>query len=463
MTNRDIPIVRIQKIKIFNFKNVENGAIEFKNNIMENDINNKAEILGIYGQNGSGKTALVDASFFLKNLLSRLPLPNDLFNYMNANSQSSKLEFEFYAKINENLFLITYEIGLKKINNDSYISFERLAYSKNINNEWTNKSTIIEYDSDSEELFTPKYRYKKIINDKDNNINLRVIQKLSIQKKMSFIFNDETLNIIRAALEKEELNNIIESLTYFARCNLFVIPNNHNAIISMNLLMPFSFRLEQEKGIASGDVAVGLDGLSLISNNEFKILKNVINQMNVVLSIIIPSLNVELYDYGEQLDEKGNIKQKVELLSVRENTRIPIRYESEGIKKIISILSALIAVYNNKSICMIVDELDSGVYEFLLGELLKVLDNGGKGQLIFTSHNLRPLEILKKDSVYFTTTNPSNRYIHFSQVKPTHNLRSLYLRSINLGGQKENLYNETDELEIRRAFRLAGDEKKYDI
>lgn len=459
-----IPIVRIQKIKISNFKNVENGTIEFKNNIFENDIQSKAELLGIYGQNGSGKTALVDASLFFKMLLSRLPLPEDLFNYINIKSESSKLEFELYVKIEENLFLITYEVKFKKNENEAIISYEKLAYSKFSNDGWSNKSTIIEYDINSEDLFTPKYRYKKVLNDNDNIINLKVIQKLSMQKNTSFIFNDETSNIINTALNNEKtLIDIIDVLTYFARCNLFVIPNNHNAIISMNILMPFSFRLEQEKTIASGDMAVGLDGISLIDNKEFKILNNIIKQMNVVLSIIIPSLTVELYKYGEQLDEKGNIKQKIELLSVRGESKIPIRYESEGIKKIISILSALIAMYNNKSICMVVDELDSGIYEFLLGEILKVIDNGGKGQLIFTSHNLRPLEILNKESVYFTTTNPENRYIHFSQVKPTHNLRSLYLRSINLGGQKENLYNETDELEIRRAFRLAGDERKYGI
>ena len=462
MNNNEIPIVRIQKIKIINFKNVEEGVIEFKNNLIDRDINNKAEILGIYGQNGSGKTALVDASYFLKNLLSRLSLPNDLFNYINADSKDSKLEFEFYIKINFNVFLANYEVGLRKTDKEAIISSERLTYSKLSADGWTNKSSIIEYNVDSEDLFNPKYRYNKILRDKDKNINLRVIQKLSMQKKSSLIFNNEILSIINIALEKE-LIDIIEALTYFSRCNLFVIPNNHNAIISMNILMPFSFRLEQEKGITSGDVVIGLERISLINNNEFKLLKNIINQMNVVLNIIIPTLKVELYEYGEQMDENGSIKQKVELLSIRENVRIPIRYESEGIKKIISILSALIAMYNNKSICMIVDELDSGIYEFLLGELLKVIDDGGKGQLIFTSHNLRPLEILKKDSVYFTTTNPRNRYIHFSKVKPTHNLRSLYLRSINLGGQKENLYNETDELEIRRAFRLAGDERKYGI
>ena len=37
-----------------------------------------------------------------------------------------------------------------------------------------------------------------------------------------------------------------------------------------------------------------------------------------------------------------------------------------------------------------IDELDSGIYEYLLGECLEVMQDKAKGQLIFTSHNLRP-------------------------------------------------------------------------
>lgn len=50
---------------------------------------------------------------------------------------------------------------------------------------------------------------------------------------------------------------------------------------------------------------------------------------------------------------------------------------------------------------LVIDELDSGVFEYLLGELLSVFSDGGKGQLIFTSHNLRALEMLNKQSIYF--------------------------------------------------------------
>ena len=92
----------------------------------------------------------------------------------------------------------------------------------------------------------------------------------------------------------------------------------------------------------------------------------------------------------------------------------------------------------------------------MLGELLDIFGKSAKGQLIFTSHNLRALEMLDRNSIMFSTVNPNNRYIHMKNVKDSNNLRSLYIRSITLGGQEENIYDETDSLKIARAFRKAG-------
>ena len=74
----------------------------------------------------------------------------------------------------------------------------------------------------------------------------------------------------------------------------------------------------------------------------------------------------------------------------------------------------------------------------------------------FTSHNLRPLEILENDSLLYTTVNPENCYIKSTYIKNTQNTRLSYLRTIKLGGQKEKLYNETNIYEIDLAMRRAG-------
>ena len=136
--------------------------------------------------------------------------------------------------------------------------------------------------------------------------------------------------------------------------------------------------------------------------------------------------------------------------------QLPLKYESEGIKKIISILHLFICAYNSPGITLAIDELDSGIYEYLLGELLQIMQKSGLGQLIFTSHNLRPLEMLNSSSIIFTTTNPDNRYVRAANVKPSNNLRLRYFRDITLGSDGEELYQETNSIEIAHAMRKIG-------
>ena len=119
-------------------------------------------------------------------------------------------------------------------------------------------------------------------------------------------------------------------------------------------------------------------------------------------------------------------------------------------------MSLLISIYNRENVTVVIDELDAGIFEYLFGELLYILQEGGKGQLIFTSHNLRPLETLHKNNIAFTTSNPVNRYIAMTGVKSTNNLRDFYLHEILVDGQNESVYQETSNARISYAFRKAG-------
>ena len=149
----------------------------------------------------------------------------------------------------------------------------------------------------------------------------------------------------------------------------------------------------------------------------------------------------------------GKVGLDYEIVTKRDDKIVPLKYESEGIKKIISISCALIALYNDQSILLGIDELDSGIFEYLLGELLDVLLEA-KGQLIFTSHNLRPLEKLTYQDVVFTTSNKDDRYIKLKKTKELANLREIYIREVILG-VKDYLYKETDNYLIKRALRKA--------
>ena len=188
----------------------------------------------------------------------------------------------------------------------------------------------------------------------------------------------------------------------------------------------------------------------------FKTIQQIIDQIDILLGNIIPGLNVDIVQKATQLNEKAEEQIVFELVSNRNGIITPLRYESEGIKKILCILSSLIAMYNNKSIFVAIDEMDSGIFEYLLGEILGTINKTGKGQLLFTSHNMRPLEVLENTNIYFTTTNPDNKYIQFTGIKANHNLRTTLLRTIDLGGQKESVYENTSSYQIGKAFRKAG-------
>ena len=253
-----------------------------------------------------------------------------------------------------------------------------------------------------------------------------------------------------------EYSGLFAILQKYALVNLFVINNEHSGPISMNLVLPVAFYLRDGEHITTGDLPIRIDEPSVVTKRQFQLAQTIIDGMNIVLKNVIPGMEVEVHNFGEQLLDNGDTGYKIELLSKRGEISIPLKYESEGIVKIVSFLNVLICVYNNPSMCLVIDELDSGVFEYLLGELLAVFSDGGKGQLIFTSHNLRALEMLGKKSILFSTTNPCNRYIRLQTVQTNNNLRDLYLRSLTLGGQKEEMYEETDSVAIGRAFRRAG-------
>jgi hypothetical protein len=119
-------------------------------------------------------------------------------------------------------------------------------------------------------------------------------------------------------------------------------------------------------------------------------------------------------------------------------------------------LSCLVSVYNNEGTTLVVDELDSGIFEFLLGEILYAIEKDAKGQLVFTSHNLRAFEKLHNDSIVCSTTTPANRYVRLTGINKNNNKRDFYIRALALGGQKEPLY-DCDALDsIGYAFRRAG-------
>lgn len=451
-------IIRIQSIDVEGFKNIQKGYIELLSYRQKNYYNGKSEVIGIYGQNGSGKTAIIEAFELFKTIASGKKLPDDIKNYIHELEDTATLKFIFYIERKDEKFLVYYEFSLRKKDGQAELYNEKISYSQINEDSKKRKTDIIEYNINSKDVsILPKLRYNELTkNNKENEFNIEVCKRLSIKEKTSFIFNDNIEEIFENNSTNIDYYNIINSIKYFARANLFIITNEHSASISLNFI-PLSFRMENNDGVTTGDIAFDLLGTSNIDKAKYDIAIQIIKQLNLVLSTIIPNLQLEIKNLGNELSENGEEVIKIQFMSVKKEMKIPLKYESEGIKKIISILSTLISMFNNPSICLIVDELDAGIFEYLLGELLKIIEQKGKGQFFFTSHNLRALETLEKESLVFSTANPKNRFIRIPNIKSNNNLRNVYLRGVDLGGFNECVYEETNSFEIAHAFRKAGD------
>ncbi len=353
-------------------------------------------------------------------------------------------------------------------------------------------------DTDTSSLFLPLAKYRLLIGpSKENLENLRMEKILARKESRSFLFSWPLLKAIerRAASHAKELDSnlsiywrALRSLVRFGNLSFFVLNSRQRDTLS--LVQPL-VRKEDLAGdgaaskAAAGAPAEGRDlavsaeaseGAKAIEGLEDSLLMislpfdfsgmvpedllpgldRALSSINAVLPTLIPGMSLEYEKLGSQRMMDGRLGTPIQLMARRDDLVIPLKYESQGNRKIISILQLLILVYNEPSVTVAIDELDSGIFEYLLGEILKIIARHGYGQLIFTSHNLRPLEILNPQFVAFSTTNPSNAYIRFRTPKDAKNLRDFYYRNILLGGQGEELYRSTHNPEIALALRAAA-------
>lgn len=455
--------VRLLSVSIKNLKNVVSGKIDFPKNNLENGFSEIADVIGIYGQNGSGKTTVIEALDLFKRIASGNPLWSDISERINAASSCCSLDFKFSVQTKkEEKFLVLYSCEISRSLNaklGSGFLKETLSISKqNSDGSFGRMNPFFNYSlkESSSIAFEPKNKFDAIVQQNQQRlVKCLLAKEMSVKEHTSFLFS-HSLHTLIVSSEEKQFADVVSALTNFANFSLFPILNSHSGVISIDAVIPLAIKHRFQGRTAIGDIPINQQGAVVSDVATYKVIKNVLESMDCVIKALVPGLSIKTKEYGNELQQNGTEGIRYEVVSERDGKQIPIRYESEGIRKLLSVLNLIIASYNNPSICVAIDELDAGIFEILLGDLLKVFIESGKGQLIFSSHNLRPLEVLKKENIIFTTSNQNNRYIQLRNIRPTNNLRDCYIRALTIGGQDEELATETDTVAIRRALRKAG-------
>jgi AAA15 family ATPase/GTPase len=429
-------IVRLIDLKINNLKNVKDGELKTASTF-ENI--SKSDVIGIYGQNGSGKTAIVKAFDLLYSLLNNVKLPLNREFLIYFGESKLKLEYEFLIKNDLGEYYLKYKVIINNGDERLLINSEELSYKKNVQKSVYKKFISI---NKKKSNFGDSTKYIK----KEDKIAINGALDIFTEDR-SYIFNLKLFKSFRKFLTDEHIKLVNNLLIDFNK-NFHVISDIQNGIVLANMFMPMDIQMKD----SSRNVMYELNQSTVIEKDKYEFIKKSINEINEVLCVLIPNLKIEVNKIGSETMIDGEEGIRYEFLSVKNNIKLPLRCESSGVIKLISILSSLITVNNNPNALVIIDELDSNIFEVLLGQIIGAINENGKGQLIFTSHNLRILEVLKSKQLYFTTTNENKRFIKLKNVNSTNNIRDLYIRSIQLGGQDENLYDYKDNTDIKMAF-----------
>ena len=171
-----------------------------------------------------------------------------------------------------------------------------------------------------------------------------VIKKVAENESTSFLFIEELMKVLIKYKENyQEIINIILALKKFGVSDLIVITNENLGIINMNNVFPLNVRTNK----SFGSFLITEQNI-VIDEKMCDELHRVIEQINIVLHSIIPNMSLDLFEKNKELVEKNRVNVVFQLISIRNGKKIPFKNESEGIKKIVSILSAVIATYHNR-------------------------------------------------------------------------------------------------------------------
>ena len=333
---------------------------------------------------------------------------------------------------------------------------ELLQYSEQSKNKKVNKQILIDTSDATCEIsgkaFGNKTKYAQFTEGCGSDIDsiLNEAKEEARYQSTSFIFSRNVINYIWRP-KNESYHKVYFSLLTYGEANLFVVLMHET---TTNLMTLSGWNNDEEDGGFGYKVVIDMLGHCEASDEEFIFVKSAIPKISSVMSAIVPGMSIELKDLGNTVSEDGNNIHVFDLVSVRNERRIPLKYESEGIRRLISFISLIIAAYNDPAVTVAIDEIDSGLFEFMLGEILEIMRSSAKGQLIFTSHNLRPLEVLPRKNLLFTTNDPQKRFTKLEGVSGNNNLRDCYFRLLK---DRNSYYSSSDSSIIKDALAKAGE------
>lgn len=432
-------------IKARNFKSLKN--IEFNLNRTKHETN---KFIAIYGENGSGKTNLVELFKFLQQLtVSRMidvklnMLPKAFFDLKEKMIDSTPIDMQPIWQLSLNLeeYRMINEKDDTEIEYGFKINNKEGFYSIKFNTEIVEEKLYYLVNKQKGYYFKLSKNNKNIVKELNKNIfvNEKYNEELkdNIEKywgKYSFlsllVFEEKEKN-------KEYVNNNIST-------KLFEITNK---LMTMTIHVNKWYLKFKPDNYMKKTVLADLKS-GTIQKNKINEIKKYENILNIFFSQAYADIKSVKYVIKED-DEKIKYKLYFNKMIGGNLKSIPIEFESEGTKKIIEEFNSLIGAIMGETV--VIDEIDNGIHDLLMKNIILSIKDEITGQLIITTHNTLLLEILPKECIYILSTDyEGNKNINSIReygitIQKNHNARDLYFKGM-FGGIPTTSFVDFEEI-----------------
>lgn len=447
-------------VKAKNFKSLKD--IEFNLNKTKTKTN---QFISIYGENGSGKTNIVELFKLLQQstmsratdiAMNKMPkefwkiqeemsdqLPTEIrqifqlsFNLkeyrMLDEEEPTEIEYGFKINDNDGFYYIKFddEIIEEKL---YYMAGKQRAYLFQINKE---NGKIIK--NLNKNIFINEKYNEELIDGIDKYWGkytfLSLLSFEAIEKNKDYIDNNISKNIM------EVIDKIWSMTVHVDKGALKIIPDGFVKVRKLNNI---------QKGIVKKDKLPEIKKYENVLNIFFTQAYADIKEVKYKINEKEDRIHYELYFYKMI---GGQIKS------------IPSKLESDGTRRILNQFDTIIGSLLGETV--IIDEIDNGIHDVLMKNIIMSIKDEITGQLIITTHNTLLLEILPKEYIYILSTDYNgNKTINSIKeygikIQKNNNARDLYFKGV-FGGIPTTDYIDFEEIKYALEDSEDNEENAY--
>ena len=354
-------------------------------------------VKGIYGANGSGKSAIVASVKILKNIVLDSSYLNNRFaqrelqELINKRLGSLEIKTQYLVRTRKDLWVYEYYIKLEKSKLDRiYLSKESLS-----------KKRATTHGENYEEIFCVDNG--ALVTKEDNSFSKDLIDNTknlltTTSTVAAWIENPLT---VRSFSQSHELGIGLLSLLLFGySLHVYMDTKDDHTdyywySIIENLDNVDGFQDISEITQAAGEIKKS--SAYAISSGRIIIAKKEFPRLEKEVKKLYDFLHIFKYDLqGIRLDKKEDENNYIcDLVMQYPSYSVNSEFESTGIKKLIDLFE-----YFKRAVSggiVFIDEMDSNLHDVYLCALLEYLMEYGNGQLCFTTHNIGPMDVLKRN------------------------------------------------------------------